>query len=45
MAGPHTPPSDDLSVRRKRAARTAMVMAAIALAVYVGFIVMGVIGS
>lgn len=45
MSDPHTPPTDELAVRRKRAVRTAMVMAAIAFAVYVGFIVAGTAGA
>ena len=35
---------DDLALRRRRARRTALVVGAVALAVYVGFILSGVIG-
>ncbi len=45
MNGPQTPLDDDLAVRRKRAQRTALVVGAIAVAVYAGFIIAGVIGS
>ncbi|MET0551202.1 MAG: hypothetical protein ABW002_18250 [Xanthomonas sp.] len=38
------PPLDDLALRRKRAARTALVIGAVALAIYVGFILSGVLG-
>ena len=37
--------SAELAARRKRAVRTAVVVGAIALIVYVGFIMMGVSGS
>jgi len=39
------PPADQTAVRRKRALRTAWLVAAIALLVYIGFISYGVIGS
>jgi formate-dependent nitrite reductase membrane component NrfD len=45
MTSPQTPPADDLAERRKRALRTAFVVGAIAVAVYAGFIIAGVIGS
>ncbi len=45
MTGPQTPPADELAVRRKRARRTALAMAAIAVAVYVGFIIAGTVGA
>ncbi len=45
MTSPQTPPADELAVRRKRALRTALVVGAIAVAVYAGFIIAGVIGS
>ena len=38
------PPEDDLALRRKRAVRTALVIAAVALAIYVAFIASGVVG-
>ena len=41
---PATPPADDLALRRKRAVRTALVVAAIAVAIYVAFILSGVVG-
>ena len=37
--------NDDLAARRRRAVRTALVVGAIALLVYVGFILSGVLGS
>ncbi|WNH54440.1 hypothetical protein [Stenotrophomonas oahuensis] len=42
----NTTPSgfDDLALRRRRARRTAMVVGAVAVAVYLGFILSGVIG-
>ena len=43
MTGPR-PPFDDLALRRRRARRTAMVVGAVAVAVYLGFILSGVIG-
>ncbi len=36
------PPTDDIAVRRKRAARTALVIGAIAVAIYIAFILSGV---
>ena len=39
------PPADETAVRRKRALRTAWVVAAIAVLVYLGFIFYGVISS
>ena len=42
---PQPSPADDLAVRRKRAVRTALVMGAIALAVYAGFIISGVLAA
>jgi len=38
------PPLDDLALRRKRAVRTALVVGAIALLIYAGFILSGVLG-
>ncbi|MFC6840484.1 hypothetical protein [Xanthomonas theicola] len=38
------PPLDDLVLRRKRAARTARVVGAIAVLIYAGFILSGVLG-
>ncbi|MDL5367817.1 hypothetical protein QSH18_19605 [Xanthomonas sp. NCPPB 2654] len=38
------PPLDDLVLRRKRAVRTALVVGAIALLIYAGFILSGVLG-
>ncbi|MEP6908101.1 MAG: hypothetical protein ABI858_09005 [Pseudoxanthomonas sp.] len=38
-------PADDLSLRRKRAVRTALVMGGLALLVYVGFILSGVVAA
>ncbi|MCW4455991.1 hypothetical protein OK348_14460 [Flavobacterium sp. MXW15] len=38
------PPADDLALRRRRAARTALVVALVAVAIYVGFILSGVVG-
>ncbi|MFT3763695.1 MAG: hypothetical protein QM761_14025 [Pseudoxanthomonas sp.] len=38
-------PVDELAARRKRAARTALLFGAIALLVYVGFILSGVLAS
>ncbi|WP_282296906.1 hypothetical protein [Stenotrophomonas sp. PS02289] len=42
----NTTPSafDDLALRRRRARRTALVVGAVAVAVYLGFILSGVIG-
>ena len=42
---PQSSPADDLAVRRKRAVRTALVMGAIAIAVYAGFIISGVVAA
>lgn len=41
---PATPPADDFALRRKRAVRTALVVAAIAVGIYVAFILSGVVG-
>ncbi|MCW0368972.1 MULTISPECIES: hypothetical protein [Xanthomonas] len=38
------PPLDDLVLRRKRAVRTALVVGAVALAIYVAFVLSGVLG-
>jgi hypothetical protein len=38
-------PVDDYAVRRKRAARTALVAGAIALIIYIGFILSGVVAT
>ncbi|WP_369978836.1 hypothetical protein [Xanthomonas bundabergensis] len=38
------PPLDDLALRRKRAVRTALVVGAVAVLIYAGFILSGVIG-
>jgi hypothetical protein len=38
-------PVDDYAVRRKRAARTALVAGAIALIIYIGFILTGVVAT
>ncbi|WP_305806304.1 hypothetical protein [Stenotrophomonas sp. YIM B06876] len=38
------PPLEDLLQRRRRSRRTALVMAVIAVAIYVGFILSGVLG-
>lgn len=38
-------PTDDQALRRKRAVRTAWVVGAIAVAVYVAFILSGVLGA
>ncbi|UYB52825.1 MULTISPECIES: hypothetical protein [Xanthomonas] len=38
------PPLDDLALRRKRAVRTALVVGAVALLIYAGFILSGVLG-
>jgi hypothetical protein len=43
MTGPR-PPFDDMALRRRRASRTALMAGAIALVVYLGFILSGVIG-
>ncbi|WP_277420149.1 hypothetical protein [Xanthomonas sp.] len=40
---PH-PPLDDLAVRRKRAVRTALLVGAVAVLIYAGFILSGVLG-
>ncbi|HLM53375.1 MAG TPA: hypothetical protein VK325_07280 [Pseudoxanthomonas sp.] len=39
------PPVNDVPQRRKRAARTAWVIAALAVAIYAGFILSGVLGQ
>ena len=36
------PPADDLAVRRKRALRTALVIGAVAVLIYIAFILSGV---
>ena len=36
---------DDLAARRKRAVRTALVLAAVAVSVFVAFLLTGVMGS
>ena len=38
-------PADDSAVRRKRAVRTALVIGGIALLIYVGFILSGVVAA
>ena len=38
-------PNDELQNRRKRAVRTAVVLAALAVAVFVAFILTGILGS
>ncbi|WP_281349572.1 hypothetical protein [Pseudoxanthomonas kalamensis] len=38
-------PDDDLAVRRKRAVRTALVVGAIAVGIYLAFILSGVLGA
>ena len=38
-------PADDSAVRRKRAARTALVVGGIALLIYIGFILSGVFAA
>ena len=38
-------PADDSAVRRKRAVRTALVAGTIALLIYIGFIVWGVVAA
>ena len=38
-------PVDDFAVRRKRAVRTALVTGAIALVIYLGFILSGVVAA
>jgi len=43
MSGPERP-TDELAQRRRRAVRTALVFGAIALAIYIVFILSGVIG-
>lgn len=42
---PQPAPTDDLALRRKRAVRTAWLIAAIAVAVYAGFIISGAVGA
>ncbi|QNH19606.1 hypothetical protein HEP73_00503 [Xanthomonas sp. GW] len=37
-------PLDEMALRRKRAARTALVVGAVAVLIYAGFILSGVIG-
>ena len=44
MAMSPTAPDQDLALRRKRAVRTAMVVGGIAVAIYVAFILSGVVG-
>lgn len=39
-----TRPDDDPALRRRRAVRTAIVVGAVALAIYVAFILSGVVG-
>ena len=41
---PATQPADDTALRRKRAVRTAVIVAAIAAAIYVAFILSGMVG-
>ncbi|MFC3658103.1 hypothetical protein ACFOPN_21245 [Xanthomonas hyacinthi] len=38
------PPLDDLALRRKRAVRTALLIGAIAVLIYAGFILSGILG-
>lgn len=38
-------PQDNLQKRRKRAVRTALVLAAVAVAVFVAFLLTGILGS
>jgi hypothetical protein len=47
-ANPDQPPrmtDADVAARRRRAVRTALAVAAIAVAIYIGFIMLGVLGS
>lgn len=41
---PSKPPLDNLALRRRRSRRTALVVGLIAVAIYIGFILSGVIG-
>ena len=43
MAAPQQP-DDDLAPRRRRAVRTALILGGVALAIYIAFILSGVIG-
>lgn len=45
MAMPDHPRQPDDAARRARARRTALVVAAVAVAVYVAFLLMGVLGQ
>ena len=38
-------PVDDTAVRRKRAVRTALVVGGVALLIYIGFIVSGIVAA
>ena len=38
-------PADDFAVRRKRALRTALVVGGIALLIYIGFILSGIVAT
>ncbi len=42
---PQPSPADDLAMRRKRAVRTALLLGAVAVAVYAGFIISGVVAA
>lgn len=42
MAAPHS--DDELAARRKRAVRTALWVGAVAVLIYVGFILSGILG-
>lgn len=39
------PRQDEIATRRKRARRTALLIGVIAVAVYVGFLLMGILGA
>ena len=45
MTGPLRPADDDAAARRKRVLRTAWIVGGIAIAVYVAFILSGVLGA
>ena len=45
MSPTPAPRHDEIAARRQRARRTALLIGAIAVAVYVGFLLMGILGS
>ena len=45
MSPTPAPRHDEIAARRKRARRTALLVGGIAMAVYIGFLLMGILGA